>query len=183
MTTPRALLERIQARFVPLLLEPELLEAKLMQALQAYQDHAGHMSKVILPGRDLLIPFPTDYLELVHVVDNRRGLVYSDIMPDGIHLELDRRDREPFVMTYLVRLDNVVIDKYELPPSIVGMVGDYLAALIDHENSARKRRVQEASKFNTIDIPDEATLFQRIQDIEEKMASKRLIFFGASVLP
>ncbi|HAV1601602.1 TPA: hypothetical protein JG832_002493 [Enterobacter hormaechei subsp. xiangfangensis] len=181
--TPVELLERIKGRFQPLLLEDELLEAKLQQALQTYQDTAGHLSRISLPGRDTVIPYPGDFLELVHVADARRGLVYSDMMPDGIHLEFSRGDRAPFVMTYLIRMDNVDINTWQMPPTIVGMIGDYLAALIDYDNSARKRRVLEAGKINTVDVPDENTLHQRILDLEQKMASNRLIFFGATILP
>lgn len=181
--TPVELLDRIKGRFKPLLLEPELLEAKLQQALQTYQDTAGHMSRVNLPVGETVIPYPDDYLELIHVVDKRRGLVYSDLMPDGIYLDVQRQDVPPFVMTYLVRLDNVDLEAWAMPPGIVGMVGDYLAALIDYDNSARKRRVLEAGKINTVDIPDENTLKQRIADLEQKMASNRLVFFGATILP
>ncbi|MEB2478200.1 hypothetical protein QMM96_22480 [Citrobacter freundii] len=181
--TPIELLDRIKARFKPLLLEDDLLEAKLLQALQTYQDTAGHMSRLVLPVGETKISFPEDYLELIHVVDDRRGLVFSDVMPDGIYLDTRRSDVPPFVMTYLVRLDNVDLKKWRMPPSIVGMIGDYLAALIDYDNSARKRRVLEAGKINTVDVPDENTLKQRITDLDLKMASNRLIFFGATIFP
>lgn len=180
---PVELLERIKGRFQPLLLEDELLEAKLQQALHKYQDTAGHVSRVRIEERVSMIPFPDDYLELVHVEDTRHGLVTSDIMSDGIYLTLGRYDRAPFVMTYLVRMDNVDLKEWEMPPTITGMIGDYLAALIDYDNSARKRRVLEAGKINTIDIPDENTLKQRILDLELKMASNSVTFFGATILP
>lgn len=183
MTTPVELLERVKGRIKPLLLEDELLEAKLLQALQTYQDTAGHISRVTLSGEELIIPYPDDYLELVHIVDARRGLVYSENMQDGIHLELTRSDRAPFVMTYLVRLDNVEIKTWQMPPTIMGMIGDYLEALIKKDNSPRARRVLEAGKVNTVDIPDENTLEQRLRDLEQKMASNRHIFFGATIFP
>ncbi|HBM2815620.1 TPA: hypothetical protein LU109_003529 [Enterobacter hormaechei subsp. xiangfangensis] len=86
-------------------------------------------------------------------------------------------------MTYLKRLDNVDLDTFKMPPTIIGMISDYLAALIDYDNSARKRRVLEAGKINTVDVPDENTLKQRILDLEKKMADNRHIFFGATILP
>lgn len=181
--TPCEILTRVKARFKPLLLENDLLQAKLLQALQTYQDTAGHMSRVNLPEGETMIPYPEDFLELIHVVDKRRGLVYTDCMQDGIYLDITRQDVPPFVMTYLVRLDNVDPEKYNVPPSIVGMISDYLAALIDYDNSARKRRVLEAGKINTTDIPDENTLKQRIIDLETKMANNRLVFFGATIFP
>ena len=173
MTTPVELLERVKGRIKPLLLEDELLEAKLLQALQTYQDTAGHISRVTLSGEELIIPYPDDYLELVHIEN----------MQDGIHLELTRSDRAPFVMTYLVRLDNVEIKTWQMPPTITGMIGDYLEALIKKDNSPRARRVLEAGKVNTVDIPDENTLEQRLRDLEQKMASNRHIFFGATIFP
>lgn len=181
--TPNKVLNQVKQRFSPLLLEDHLCTAKLLQALQTYQDTAGVITRIEIPGKDAIFPYPVDYLELVHVVDARAGLVYADPYPDGIHIDATYKDRPPFVMTYLKRLDNVDLDTFKMPPTIIGMISDYLAALIDYDNSARKRRVLEAGKINTVDVPDENTLKQRILDLEKKMADNRHIFFGATILP
>lgn len=182
MTTPAKLLENVKQRFNPLLVrEEETLNSFLRKALGAYQDRAGVISTLKLEkAGGTVVERPEDYLALIHVTDTNGLLVYSDDIGDSIELELTGSERWPFRMQYLVNLRDRDFDKWELPPAVVGMIEDYLEALIKVPNVARLRRASIDGKFDYSDLPDEITLHQRVLDIEEKMAMNRAIIPGAT---
>lgn len=182
MTTPAELLDNVKLRFNPLLVrEQETLDAFLRKALGAYQDRAGVFATVKLEKTGgTVIARPDDYLALIHVTDANGLLVYSDEAGESIELELTGAERWPFRMQYLMNLRDRGFNDWHLPPAIIGMIEDYLEALIKVPNVARLRRASIDGKFDYSDLPDEVTLHQRVLDMEEKMASNRAIIPGAT---
>ncbi|ELE6470712.1 hypothetical protein SNB26_08905 [Escherichia coli] len=181
--TPTELLESVKTRFNPLLVrEEDTLKAFLIKALTTYQDRAGVVKTLKLEkAGGTAIPLPEDYLSLVHVTDSNGLLVYSDELSGFIELELTGSERWPFRMLYLVNLRDRKLDEWQVPPAIIGMLEEYLEALINVRNIARQRRASIDGKFDYSDLPDEATLYARVQEIEEKMSSNRAIIPGATI--
>lgn len=178
--TPIELLESVKERFNPLLVrEEETLKAFLIKALTTYQDRAGVVKTLKLErAGGTAIPLPEDYLSLVHVTDNNGLLVYSDELSGFIELELTGSERWPFRMLYLVNLRDRKLDEWQVPPAIIGMLEEYLEALINVRNVARQRRASIDGKFDYSDLPDEATLYARVQEIEEKCPQTGPLFRG-----
>lgn len=145
--TPIELLESVKERFNPLLVrEEETLKAFLIKALTTYQDRAGVVKTLKLEkAGGTAIPLPEDYLSLVHVTDNNGLLVYSDELSGFIELELTGSERWPLRMLYLVNLRDRKLDEWQVPPAIIGMLEEYLEALINVRNVARQRRIQQAN--------------------------------------
>lgn len=183
MTTPVELLEQVKKRFNPLLISDKSeLDALLRKALAAYQDRAGVISSIKIAKGDS-IAFPEDYLGIVHVSDSDGFLAYSTVLSDKIELDLTGCERWPLRLTYLVNLRDRDMASWHIPPAIVGMVEDYLEAIIRVPNVNRIRRVSIDGKFDTSDLPDEITLHQRILDLEERMSANRAIIPGATLRP
>lgn len=182
--TPIELLESVKERFNPLLVrEEETLKAFLIKALTTYQDRAGVVKTLKLEkAGGTAIPLPEDYLSLVHVTDNNGLLVYSDELSGFIELELTGSERWPFRMLYLVNLRDRELDEWQVPPAIIGMLEEYLEALINVRNVARQRRASIDGKFDYSDLPDEATLYARVQEIEEKCPQTGPLFRGLPFL-
>ncbi len=183
--TPAKLKESVMARFNPLMVdEDEQLDSMLRQTLTTYQDRAGVISRVRIEKADgASLKPPVDYLSLVHVTDSRGGLVYADPFPGSIDLDLTGAERYPFTMTYLVNLRDRNYDEWEIPADIIGMLEDYLEALIAIPNTDRLRRVSIGGKLDVSSYSDEQTLIQRKLDLEEKMSANRAIIPGATILP
>lgn len=183
--TPAKLLEGVLERFNPLMVDEEKqLGSMLRQALTTYQDKAGVLSRVrIEKAEGVSLKPPEDYLALVHVTDARGGLVYADPFPGSIDLDLTGDERYPFTMTYLVNLRDRNYEEWQVPADIVGMLEDYLEALIAIPNTDRLRRVSIAGKLDTSSYPDESMLTQRKLDLELQMSANRAIIPGATILP
>ncbi|MDV1094957.1 hypothetical protein ACSI5N_25375 (plasmid) [Raoultella ornithinolytica] len=183
--TPAEILENVKKRFNPLLVrEEETLESFLRKALAAYQDRAGVITAIKLEKvSGTSVTLPDDYLALVQVIDANGTLVYADDLGGMVELEPMRSDRWPFRMLYLMNLRDRPFDSWQVPPAIVGMIEDYLETLINVRNVARQRRASIDGKFDYSDLPDEATLYMRVVEIEEKMSSNRAIIPGATIIP
>ena len=183
--TPNDILRAVKARFTPLLVvEEETLEGLLRSALTAYQDRAGLVKRThINKEAGTSLPYPDDYLELVHVVDKRSSLVFAEPYDDSLELDLLGDEIYPFALVYLVNMRDCDLDKWQVPASICGMIENYLECLIDIPNTERKRRVSISSKFDTSSYPDETTLYQRKIDLEDKMSANRAIITGANLIP
>lgn len=182
MSTPKELLESVKTRFTPLLVTDEkVLDQMLIKALTTYQDRAGYARRAILTGTDTCYPYPDDYLELIHVIDNRGGLVLAEPY-DQLLLQPDRRSVRPFTIVYLVNLREVNLEEWQIPASIIGYLDDYLYHLILMANTERIRRVSIAGKLDVSALPDEVTLYQRKIDLETAMSANRAIITGATML-
>ncbi|MEG5932550.1 hypothetical protein UXN85_21010 [Enterobacter hormaechei] len=180
--SPMELLDTVKKRFKPLLVqETEVLEQMLVKTLTTYQDRAGHARRLRLTqGDGLAIPFPSDYLELVHVSDNRGCAVIADVFETNIELSLFGDELYPFTLTYFVNLRDMDLKTGELPRQIIGYLDDYLYHLIDTQNTERLRRVSVAGKLDASTLPDEQTMYQRKIDLENAMSLNRAIFTGAT---
>ncbi|MEB7891889.1 hypothetical protein NGK36_21760 [Hafnia alvei] len=183
--TPNDILLSVKQRFTPLLVvEEDTLKGMLKSALTAYQDRAGLVKRTQLDKEaGTSLPYPEDYLELVHVVDKRGSLVFADPYDDKLELDLMGDERYPFTLVYLVNMRDCDIDKWQVPASICGMIENYLECLIDIPNTERKRRVSISGKLDVSNLPDESTLYQRKIDLEDKMSANRAIITGASLMP
>ncbi len=178
--TPTELLESVKTRFNPLLVrEEDTLKAFLIKALTTYQDRAGVVKTLKLEkAGGTAIPLPEDYLSLVHVTDSNGLLVYSDELSGFIELELTGSERWPFRMLYLVNLRDRKLDEWQVPPAIIGMLEEYLEALINVRNVARQRRASIDGKFDYSDLPDEATLYAAFRRLKKKCPQTGRLFRG-----
>ncbi|WP_312329841.1 hypothetical protein [Atlantibacter hermannii] len=181
--TPAQLLESVKKRFTSLLVDDDVtLKALLTQTLATYQDRAGVISRVrIEKSHGVNLLYPEDYLSLIHVTDGKGTLVYSDPFPDSIDLDLTGDERFPLTMLYFINLRDRNIDEWQIPPSIISALEDYLEALINIPNTERLRRAYVAGKLDTSGLADEMTLMQRKTDLEEKMAANRAIIPIATI--
>ncbi|WP_426575462.1 hypothetical protein ACP179_00965 (plasmid) [Xenorhabdus stockiae] len=183
--TPMQLLDTVKTRFRPLLVvEEDTLKSMLVKALTEYQDRAGFIKRVrIEKAAGVSLPYPDDYLELVHVIDQRSSLVFAEPYADVLQLDLMGNERYPLTLVYLANLRDTDLDNGVIPPSLCGVLENYLECLIDIQNTERKRRVSASGKLDISHLPDEATLYQRKIDLEDKMAANRAIITGATLMP
>ncbi|MCG3462178.1 hypothetical protein L7G72_09995 [Xenorhabdus bovienii] len=183
--TPMQLLDSVKTRFRPLLVvEEDTLKGMLVKALTEYQDRAGLIKRIhVEKEAGTSLPYPDDYLELVHIIDKRSSLVFAEPYDDALKLDLVGDERYPFTLVYLANMRDCDLDNWVISPSICGVLENYLECLIDIQNTERKRRVSVSGKLDVSHLPDEPTLYQRKVDLEEKMSSNRAIITGASLMP
>jgi len=180
--SPIELLEDVKSRFTPLLhREAEKLESLLRQALRAYQDRAGYIQKIRVTDNATSIPKPTDFLALIGASDKQGDMVYSDDFGTDITLEYSWNTKSPVTVSYIANLADLDLKTGIVPPEIVGVVSNYLEALIAIPNYDRIRRVSIAGKVDASTIPDENTLNQRKLDLELDMSSRRAILPGFTI--
>lgn len=75
---------------------------------------------------------------------------------------------EPLIATYDVAQWKIY---NQVPKEAVGLILDYLTALIRQKNVPRARAAMKASGINADDLPDDASLKEAIEAIEEKMSA------------
>lgn len=182
MTTPKQILDEVKTRFTPLMHDEEdKLSALLTQSLRMYQDRAGHMKRFQITSRDKPVERPEDMLALVGVVDRLGDLVYSYDSGDALTVETDDCTAFPLSVSYLAALADMDHETGIVPREIIGIVSNYLEALITIPNTDRLRRVSIAGKLDVSNLPDEATLYQRKLDLEADMANRRAIIPAYSI--
>lgn len=183
MTTPLKLLDDVKTRFNPLMhREEQKLEELLKQALRAYQDRAGYIKKVRVESRsETVLPKPADYLVLIGASDKYGDMVYSDDYGSEITLEYGWNTSFPVTVSYMANLADMDLQEDEVPAEIIGIVSNYLEALIAIPNYDRIRRASIAGKLDASTIPDENTLNQRKLDLELDMNSRRAMLPGFTI--
>lgn len=181
--TPIALLETVKLRFTPLLHdEDEKLRALLVTALTAYQDRAGYIKRTRLEkSGGYSIALPADYLELVCITDKTGDWMDAEVIDETIEIANTWGMRWPLTMEYLVQLSALDLDNDEVPKTLVGILQNYLEALIAIPNYDRLRRVSIAGKLDVANLPDEATLYQRKTELEAEMTARGAIPRGAVI--
>ena len=176
MTTPNEILKEVKTRFTPLMHdEDDKLASLLKQALRMYQDRAGYLKRIEITSRDDATTRPDDMLALVGIVDRTDDLVYCADLGSKLSVHLTSCTPFPLVMTYLANLADLDPDSGTVPPEIIGIVANYLEALIAIPNTDRIRRVSIAGKLDVSNLADEQTLYQRKVDLEADMANRRAI--------
>lgn len=182
MTTPNQILDEVKTRFTPLMHdESDKLTALLTQSLRMYQDRAGYMKRYRIQSRDEAVSRPADMLALVGVSDRLGDLIYSDDYGDSLSLELNYHTPYPVTVFYLANLADLDHETGVVPPEIIGIVSNYLEALIAIPNTDRVRRVSIAGKLDVSNLADEQTLHQRKLDLEADMANRRAIIPAFSI--
>lgn len=188
--TPRQLLDDVKLRFHTLLhCEEDALEVLLKQALGAYQDNAGASETILINAvenlngiRSFLVP--DDFLARVVVKDKTGNYVPSHYDRSKTSIVINTaRFRLPLSFQYFLKLREADLESYQLPPSIVGLIQDYLEILIAIPNSERRRRVALAGNLDTSDIPTESDLITRKGIMEERMKSARSALPMISIQP
>lgn len=183
--TPADLLEQVKGRFHTLMHdEPQALNALLRKALITYQDLAGVLKRHRYLQPEKTYPLPENFLARVGVMDAHSQYVSSTVWVDDNELELKLSGREsfPLVMTYVASLATVDLETYQLPDTAVGIISDYLEALIAIPNTERIRRVSAAGKIDVSDLPMQSELLDRKAAIEENMKASRAILTPFSVM-
>ncbi|HIF9347107.1 TPA: hypothetical protein ACX6RX_003218 [Photobacterium damselae] len=176
--TPNQLLASVKERFTPLLHNEEpKLNALLLKALMTYQDLAGITKFIRYNEPADKYDLPGDFLARVGVFDKNRDFVSSIPWSTSniIELELTGYEAWPLTLSYMVNLAGVDFDTYQLPNSDVGLIGDYLEALIAIPNNERNRRVISAGKMDVSDLPVQSELNERVRSLEESMRLNRSI--------
>lgn len=182
--TPAKLLEEVKSRFHTLMHdEPEALTALLKKTLVTYQDLAGVIKRHRYKQPADVYSLPDNFLARVGVSDAHNQFISATVWLDDNELELKLSGREtfPIVLTYVESLANVDLDTYQLPDTAVGIMADYLEALINIPNTERIRRVSMAGKIDVSDLPVQSELMDRKAAIEEQMRLSRAILSPFSV--
>ncbi|WP_413113441.1 hypothetical protein [Thaumasiovibrio sp. DFM-14] len=170
--TPVELLEQVKQRFHTLLHDDEqALKGLLRQALTLYQDKAGVIRRYRYQEGGVIAPFslPSDFMSRISVTDSTGKFIPATLFDDELDMSLTGREVYPLILTYMVALGSVDLDEYLLPRTAIGHISDYLEILIKIPNSERMRRVATAGKLDTSDIPTEAELYQRKQELEDRI--------------
>lgn len=186
------LLDEVKLRFHSLLHSEEAaLNALLKSALGAYQDRAGVVKKAHIAELDkgdertFTFAMPPSFLARVACKDSHGNFINVDSNFDDktIEIAISERPKLPLTLHYFVNLREIDLNKYVLPPSIVGLIMDYLEVLISIPNASRSRRVAIAGNLDVSDIPAEAELYQRRIEIETRMNSSRAAIPMISIQP
>lgn len=183
--TPVQLLDNVKARFHTLMHdEPAALEALLRQALTAYQDLAGvtNRHRYEQPADSGMFDLPPGFLARIGVSDANGNFISSTVWFEGLELKLTGAEVYPLTLTYAVSLTDIDLDTFELPPNAIGMISDYLEALITIPNTERIRRVAMAGKIDVSDLPTQSELVERKTAIEATIRSARSIISPFSIL-
>lgn len=182
--TPIDILEEVKERFPVLLHDEETkLLALLHKAVWRYQDYAGFKAQKRLNDHETLIDLPNDYLALITVTDSTGGYVKATEWRDDGKLELKLRGREkfPLIFTYMKKVTKEDMASFDIPSTAAGLISDYLEALIDIPNNARRRTIAIAGKLDASDITSEDVLNARKVELEEKITASRAIIPCISV--
>jgi hypothetical protein len=183
--TPSELLEEAKARFIVLYHSDETdLERLLRLALGKFQDKAGSVSTVKLDeDGGGIAPLPSDFLSISMAVDKRSVYhdchVEHDVDGDLLVVDVDDETEYPVTVRYFQNLRDWPLGE-ELPNGIIGLVLDYLVALIDIPNTERERGVA-MNTGQQMELPSKQELQERVNTIELIMEESQAIVMPVSV--
>lgn len=184
--TPAQLLKGVQGRFSVLLVDEDQQRQLLIDALGQYQDLAGVTKTVRITSRQPSRPIPDDFLAVSTTTDATGDFipVTEEYDENGKRqLCFDERAVYPLRFTYLVKLRNVELDKYELPDSAVGMIQDYLEVLISIPNDERMSRVQEAGRLDISRTPTPDAGDSKLAMLRDAMKQQRAMLPLLTIMP
>lgn len=167
--TPRKLLDAVKNQFQVMYLSEPLLDALLRQALRTYQDKAGPVKLLVFDVTATEIPAPADFMSVAVAMDSEGR--WHEAMIAGTNLlvtEQIGRSAKPFKVWYFVSMHGMDLEAGELPIESIGILFDYLAALIEIPNTARAKEVAATTGIQ-IELPGEEELKQHKDLIEQDM--------------
>lgn len=180
--TPVELLEEVKRRFSPLIVvDAKKLTDYLDRALRVYRDRAGVIRN--LDTEDEKLERPANALELVGVSDSSGNYVECVESREldnvtGEHkvmwtLKTDSdykgRFEPPYRIVYLLDLAGLDRQSDQLPRGVVSLLGDYLEALIDIENTQRMRMAGGTAEIPVESLRTDAELIDRKNQLELEM--------------
>jgi len=182
--TPLDLLDDVKARFPLLLVQDTGQQQRLLRlALRTYQDKAGHIAALRLDGSSLaadpVVTAPPHALAPIGGVDARGKTVFlheqDSVSGPQWALALDATHEPPFTLRYFFDFAGLDLAADSLPHGTVGLIGDYLYALLDILNTQRQRQVNQASEIPADHLRGDAELLQAKENVELAMQEQQAI--------
>jgi len=174
--TPHELLEEVKSRFIVLYHKDEkALNRLLRQALGKYQDKAGVLLQTYYPAGTTEVKWPDMCLTiaLCHDENGQYVPVYVDDQNKTMIFDVANKSAK-LRLYWLARLRDWPDDK-DLPYGCVGLVSDYLQALIDIPNTQRTRDAWDDINGPIQDLPSIQDLKARLTELELQMEECRAI--------
>lgn len=180
--TPNDLLNEVKKRFSPLIVvDPIKLSSYLDRALRMYRDRAGVIRNLDI--KEDKIERPNDALELVGVSDTNGNYVecvesreLDDVSNEHkvmwtlkVESNCKGRFEPPYRVVYLLDLAGLDKQADQLPRGIISLLGDYLEALIDIENTQRLRMAGSTAEIPVDSLRTDAELIDRKNQLELDM--------------
>ena len=181
MPTPNEILDELRKRFFVYHLAPDVEGGLLQDALDTYRDKGGVWGTLRIADEETTeVPIPAGFDTLIGANDADGDYVLSDIDGENIVVEPDGQTNYPVKIRYLYDLRNHDRDT-EMPSSVsLGIFRKYLHALLNRKNTEVERMIHEAQGLQT-QFPDDATLAQKIADIEQEIEETQPILPAFSV--
>lgn len=174
--TPLELLEEVKGRFVVLYHQDDAaLRRLLKQALGKYQDKAGVILQSCYPAGTTEADFPDLYLTVAGCQDETGRFIPVFVDDVNKRLLFDVSDTKAKIRLYWLAKLRDWPDDRELPYGCVGLVSDYLEALIDIPNTQRTRDAWHDIQGPTQDLPSIQELKVRLAELELQMEECRSI--------
>jgi hypothetical protein len=179
--TPNELLDQVKTQFQVIYLEPAKLINLLKQALGTYQDKAGVVRKLQFDDNATEVDAPADLLEVIYVADAEGRWHEHQVSEDSVAVVVQAgKSVKPYIVSYFVNLRDMDIDDDELPSETIGLLRDYLEALIAIPNTARARQIATATGIQA-EYPSEEELRARAENLELAIEESRAIIPMATV--
>jgi hypothetical protein len=146
----------------------------ITQALATFQDKAGYMGSIQTPEGAAAVAIPSGFLALISVHDAEKQFHEAVVDDTTITVQEQANSVRPYTIHYFVDLRAYDVATDALPPDIIGVLLDYLVALIDIPNTARARRVALATG-QQIEVRGDEELLARKQTLEDLMEQEYAI--------
>lgn len=182
--TPNELLAQALTQFRVVYVSPDNLTKLLNNAIGAYQDKAGIIRKLTFGDNDTEVNKPSDLLEIIYISDAEGRWHEYQISQEKITVVEQtfpcRPSVKPYSVTYLVNLRDIDLATGVLPSECIGLLREYLEALIAIPNTARERQIALATGIQA-EYPTEEELKTRKDNIELAMEDSQAIIPMATV--